>query len=84
MIGRGMERREIFLNWVDGNDFIARSASIRQSRHEILEARRVMSWLAVNELGHSLVEVARYLGVTNSCVTRAVLIGAGPQRKNYI
>jgi putative transposase len=39
-------------------------------RREIIEARRIMSWLSVKELGYSGAEVARYLGVTNSCVTR--------------
>jgi len=40
-------------------------------RREIIEARRIMSRLSVKELGYSGAEVARYLGVTNSCVTRA-------------
>jgi putative transposase len=40
-------------------------------RHEIVEARRVMPWLAVKELGYSGPEVARYLGATNSSITRA-------------
>lgn len=40
-------------------------------RRDIIEARRVMSWLSVRELGYSGAEVARYLGVTSSCVTRA-------------
>lgn len=28
-----------------------------------------MSWLGVNKFGYSGADVARYLGVTNSCVT---------------
>lgn len=32
-----------------------------------------MSLIGVRELGYTGAEVARYLGVTNSCVTRMVL-----------
>ncbi len=39
-------------------------------RREIVKARKIVSWIAVSELGYSGAEVARYLGVTNSCVTR--------------
>lgn len=53
-------------------------------RHEIVEARRVMSWLSVKKLGYSGAEVVRYLGVTNSCVTRAVSTGEAPERKKYL
>jgi putative transposase len=53
-------------------------------RHEIVEARRVFSRLAVTELGYSGTKVARYLGVMTVCVTRAVSAGDGPDRKNYI
>ena len=35
-------------------------------RGELVKARRIVSWLAVNELGYSGAEVARHLGVTNS------------------
>jgi len=52
-------------------------------RHEIMEARRVFSLLAVKELGYSGAAVARYLGVTNSCVTRAVSAGEAPEKENY-
>lgn len=53
-------------------------------RAEIVEARQVFSWLGVRELGYSGAEVARYLGVTNSCVTRAVSAGTVPQKEKYI
>lgn len=58
-----------------------RSGSRRQ---EIMEARRVLSWLAVRELGYSGAEVARYLGVTNSCITRAASLGEAPEKERYI
>jgi len=53
-------------------------------RAEIVEARRVFSVLAVKELGYSGAAVARYLGVTNSCVTRAVSAEEAPEKKRYI
>ena len=40
-----------------------------------MKARRAISWIGVRELGYSGAEVARYLGVTNSCVTRWVATG---------
>ena len=53
-------------------------------RHEIEEARRILSFLAVTELGYSGAEVARYLGVTTSCITRAISKGKWPERKDYV
>lgn len=44
-------------------------------RHEILEARLVVSCLAVKELVYSGAEVTRYLGMTTSCITRAISNG---------
>ncbi len=44
-------------------------------RHEIVEARRIVSWIAVRELGYSGADVARYLGVTTSCDNRSVSSG---------
>jgi len=49
-----------------------------------VKARRVFSLLAVKELGYSGAAVARYLGVTNSCVTRAVSAEEAPDKENYI
>jgi hypothetical protein len=46
--------------------------------------RRVSSGLAVKELGYSGAEVARYLGVTNSCVTTAVSLEKEPEKTRYI
>jgi putative transposase len=39
-------------------------------RRELVNARRIVSWIAVHELGYSGAEVVRHLGVTNSCITR--------------
>jgi hypothetical protein len=46
-----------------------------ERRKAVAKARRAMSWIGVRELGYSGAEVARYLGVTNSCVTRLILSG---------
>jgi hypothetical protein len=46
-----------------------RSGSRRQA---VLEAREEFLQIAVKGLGYSGSEVARYLGVTSSCVTRIV------------
>jgi hypothetical protein len=47
-------------------------------RRSVVQARASVSWLAVRELGYSGADVARYLGVTNSCVTRIVSSGKKP------
>jgi len=49
-----------------------RSDSYRQ---DVVEARRSISWLAVKKLGYFGADAARYLGVTNTCVTRVVASG---------
>jgi putative transposase len=53
-------------------------------RREIVEARRTFSWLAVKELGYSGAEIARYLGVTTSCVTRGITQVDGFEREKYL
>jgi hypothetical protein len=52
-------------------------------RHSVVQARAALSWIAVRELG-SGAEVARYLGVTNSCVTRIVASGNKPPVEELI
>ncbi|MBW1970964.1 MAG: transposase [Deltaproteobacteria bacterium] len=47
-------------------------------RGAVVKARRAMSWIGVRELGYSGADVARYLGVTNSCVTRMISTGKKP------
>ena len=41
-------------------------------RRQVVAARGTMAWIAVREFGYSGADVARYLGVSTSCVTRAV------------
>ena len=44
-------------------------------RRAVVKARHAMSWIGVRELGYSGADIARYLGVTNSCVTRMISAG---------
>ena len=53
-------------------------------RRAVVEARGSISWIAVRELGYSGADVARYLGVTNSCVTRFVASGEKPDVDDLI
>jgi hypothetical protein len=48
------------------------------------KAHGSISWIAVRELGYSGADVARYLGVTNSCVTRFVASGQKPDIDDLI
>ena len=43
-----------------------------------------VSWIGVRELGYTGAEVARYLWVTNSCVTRAVSSDSKPEISNLL
>jgi len=47
-------------------------------RGELVNARRIVSWIAINELGYSGAGGARHLGVTNFCVTRFLSSGEKP------
>lgn len=47
-------------------------------RRQVVVARGALAWIAVRELGYSGADVARYLGVSTSCVTRAVATGHQP------
>jgi len=47
-------------------------------RRAVVLARSAMSWIGVRELGYSGADVARYLGVGNSCVTRLISAGRKP------
>ncbi len=51
---------------------------MRGRRGPVVKARRGIMWIGVRELGYSGADVARYLGVTNSCVTRMISTGNKP------
>jgi REP element-mobilizing transposase RayT len=53
-------------------------------RRNVVEARCSISWIAVRELGYSGADIARYLGVSNSCVTRFVASGKKPDVDDLI
>lgn len=53
-------------------------------RHVVIKTRRIASWIAVRELGYSGAEVDRYLGVTNSCITRFIASGEKPDIEGLI
>ena len=111
VMGRGIERKKIFINDADRNDFIDRLAALAEEgamdvyawvlmpnhynispvelrsgsrRRDVTRARGSISWIAVRELGYSGADVARYLGVTNSCVTRFVASGQKPDVDDLI
>ncbi len=44
-------------------------------RQEIVAAQRIVACIALRELGYCEADMARYLGVTTSCIHRAVSHG---------
>jgi len=72
VMGRGIERKEIFINDTNRSDFLDRPTAL------------VKEGTAVRKLGYSGADVARYLGVTNSCVTRFVASGKKPDVDDLI
>lgn len=44
-------------------------------RKAVVKDRRAMSWIGVREQGYYGADVARYLCVTNSCVTLVISLG---------
>ncbi len=44
-------------------------------RRAVVRDGRAMSWIGIRELGYSGADVAKYFGVTNSCVTRMISTG---------
>ncbi|MBN2060422.1 MAG: hypothetical protein JW882_08395 [Deltaproteobacteria bacterium] len=53
-------------------------------RRELVNARRIISWLAVHELGYSGAEVARHPGVTTSSITRFLALEEKPDIEGII
>lgn len=53
-------------------------------RRTAVEAWEAMSWVAVRERGYAGADVARYLGVTSSYVTRFVASGKRPDVDDLI
>ena len=53
-------------------DFSAGELRSGSRRHKVVKARQVLFWDGVREMGYSGAEVARYLGVSASCVNRFI------------
>ena len=53
-------------------------------RRQVVEARQVLSCLALRELRYTGAEGAQYLGVTNSCVIRLASAGKPPPENKYL
>ena len=53
-------------------------------RHAVVKAREVVSWIAVRELGYSGADVARYLGVSTSCINRLISSGKKPDVRDLV
>ena len=50
----------------------------RSRWQNVVQARAVLFWIGIRELGYSGAKVPRYLKVTNSCVTRIVASDTKP------
>lgn len=48
-------------------------------RRPVVAARYTVAYIAVREIGYSGAEVARHLGVSNSCITRSLATGRRPE-----
>ena len=62
----------------DAYDVSAGELCSGSRRRPVVKARGALAWVAVRELGYSGADVARYLGVSTSCITRSVATGHPP------
>lgn len=76
--GRQIDLQELSKRVCKENKILLTELCSGSRRREIVKARRLISWIAVCELGYSGAEVARHLGVTNSCITRFLSSGEKP------
>ncbi len=53
-------------------------------RQEIVEAQRIVAWIALRKLGYCEADMAHYLGVTTSCIYRSDPPGKRPKVTVYI
>ncbi len=53
-------------------------------RQEIVATQRIVACIALRELGYCEADMARYLGVTTSCIYRSVFSGKRPKVAEYI
>ncbi|MEA3415382.1 MAG: hypothetical protein U9R02_04370, partial [Thermodesulfobacteriota bacterium] len=76
--GQRIDIRELAKKVCEKYDISVRELRSGSRRNIVVQARRAMSWIGVEELGYSGADVARYLGVTNSCATRMLSTGVKP------
>ena len=64
-------------------EFVAQKLNIKPEiicsgnrQKQYSDARSVISWLAVEEVGHPAAEVARFLGITRIAVHKAIIRGS--------
>lgn len=76
--GRSIDLEELCARVCKKKDVSLAELISGSRRRDLVTARRIVSWIAVHELGYSGAEVARHLGVTNSCVTRFLSSGETP------
>ncbi|MEA3416143.1 MAG: hypothetical protein U9R02_08330 [Thermodesulfobacteriota bacterium] len=76
--GQRIDIKELAKKVCEKYDVSVRELRSGSRRNIAAQARRAMSWIRVKELGYSGADAARYLGVTNSCVTRMLSTGVKP------
>lgn len=54
----------------------------KNRQRQYSEARSLLAWLAVEEVGHPAAEVARFLGISRMGVHKAVIRGSGLKRNH--
>jgi REP-associated tyrosine transposase len=81
--GRKFELSELVSRVILRHDISLEELQSGSVRRAAVESRRVVAWLAVKVFGYSGAEVARYLGVTCSCINRALGKGEMPRKEEY-
>ena len=76
--GRHIDFDTLFERVCKNYDISAGELRSGSRRHKVVKARQVLFWVGVRELGYCGAEVARYLGVSTSCVNRFIAIGKKP------
>ena len=82
--GRQVDMRALAKRVCKSHDISVGEQCSGSRRHEIVEARGIVCWIAVRELGCSGADVAWFLGVANSRVTRSVSSGKRCEVEDYI
>ncbi|MGB5617787.1 MAG: hypothetical protein WBM78_13165 [Desulfobacterales bacterium] len=92
IIARGIERRSLFVDAQDYENFLERLGNIltdeiksQSRRRAVIRSRAVISLVAIEQMGFSGADVVRVLNITTSAVSKLVLrIRSDPALKNGI